>query len=244
MPAFWTDYLANPDETSFVVPPDPWSVVQIGPSLATLPGILENGDVAWRKHPHRAIDKAKGPSMDGQNPKLLGVVPAEFDLNLIIWNASQLDQLNSILPSIWPNKSTPGPAAVYGGTGIAPGNGIPGATSIVGLNLTPAALAQTDGQGVVQSDGPLLIQHPALALAQITQVLVEGWTPPVRWGGKNDVKKYVIHCIEFRPAVKKIATSPKHVSPVSVNAKILPVSGPTTPPSQNGASPAPTSSRR
>ena len=56
MPAYWTDLIANPDEAAFTNPPDAWSVVQLGPTLTYLPGILETGDIAWRRHPHRVID--------------------------------------------------------------------------------------------------------------------------------------------------------------------------------------------
>ena len=224
MPAYWTDLVQgnDPNLFSFTNPPDAWSVVYMGPNNQMLPGLLENGDIAWRKHPSRVIDRAKGPSQDGQNPKLLGIAPSEFDLPMVIWDETQLNLLNQMLPSIWPNKSTPGAAGIFAGIGVAPGNGIPGATSIVGLNLTPAALAQSGGQGVVQYDGPITIQHPALSMAGVTSVIVEGWTPPVRWQGKNDIKKYVIHCMEFRPAVKKTTSHPTVVKQPSVTHNVLP----------------------
>lgn len=233
---FWTDAIANPDPTVFGAPPDAWSVVYFGSDLQLMPGILENGDVSWRKHPHRVIDKGKKPASDGAAPKLLGVGVAEFDLKLIIWTKTQLNQLSALLPLIWPGKSSPVTITPNPQNSAAPGNGIPGAQFTLGLNLTQT----TPGGGSPpkgQRDKPVLVYHPALTMAGITQVLLEGWTPPVRYGGKNDMKMYVIHCLEYRDAVAKQATTPKSLGNTKINSKTLPAQGPQTPPSVVNAGP-------
>lgn len=237
---FWTDQLANPDPKSFTNPPDVWSLVYMGSSqLQLLPGLLENGDISWKKHPHRVIDPGKKPATDGATPKLLGVGVSHFDLKMVIHARQQLESLSQLLPNIWPNKSTPGQAGIFGNNSVAAGNGIPGATTTFGLNLTQ--VTASGGPTYIQSDGPLFISNPALALANITQVIVEGWTPPIRWQGKNDVKMYVIHCIEYRHAVKTKAVTPQQtVKPPKLAGQILVNGQPeTATPSTTGAGPLP-----
>ena len=236
---FWTDQIANPDPQVWTLPPDPWSVVYIGSNLSLLPGLLDNGDVTWRKQPHRVIDKGRKPSTDGATPKLLGFGCAEFDLKMVIHDPFQLRQLQVILGQIWVGKSSSLTISQNNpGVAIAPGMGIPGSQFTVGINLTqttPGGGSSAKGQ----RDKPLLIYHPALALAGINQFILEKWTPPVRLQGRNDVKMYVLHCLEYRDAVAKQATTPKKLGDPKINGKILPVQTAGTPPSQGGAGPSP-----
>lgn len=232
---FWTDLIANPDPASFTNPPDAWSVVFMGSNLTLIPGLLENGDVSWRKPPHRVIDHGRKPSTDGATPKLLGIGCAEFDLKLIIHAPTQLNTLAAVLPQIWPGKSSPITISPNTGTAISPGSTVPGPQFLVGLNLTQT----TPGGGSAPKggkDSPILVYHPSLALAGISQCIIEKWTPPVRWNGKNDIKMYVLHCLEFRQSNNTQTTTPVVLGP-PINVKTLPVSTPTTPPSQNGAGP-------
>lgn len=227
---FWLDQGPNYDPQSFHVAPDPWSQVLMGPNLVALPGMLENGDIRWRKHPHRNIDKGKKTSVDGADPKLQGYGVAEFDLPMIIWSRAQLAALQLILPVIWPGKSSPVTTGTPPGVAVAPGNGIPGAQGVVGLNLTQV-VPGGGSKATIPGDKPLLIQHPALTLAKISQVLMEGWTPPVRYQGRNDVKIYVLHCLEFRPGVAKQTSTPKQISNTPINARTLPPAGTSAQPS-------------
>lgn len=235
---FWTDQIANPDPIVWSLPPDPWSVVYMGSNLALLPGLLDNGDVNWRKPPHRVVDKGRKPSTDGANPKFLGFGCAEFDLKMVIHDPFQLGQLQTILPQIFPHKSTPVTITPNMGTAIAPGNGIPGAQFTVGLNLTQASPGG-GSQPAGTRDSYVLVYHPALTLAGITQCIVEKWTPPVRWQGKNDVKMYVLHCLEYRDGKAIQGVAPKQLKNPAINNKVRPTQGNTTPPSQGGSGPAP-----
>lgn len=236
---FWTDLIPNPDANSFTIPPDVWSVVYAGPGLKALPGILENGDVHWKKPPHRILQHNKSPSADGENPVYLGFGCAEFDINMVIWTRQQLATLNSYLPYIWAGKTSPVTGATNNSRPVAPGNGIPGATGTLGLNLTQVT---TGGPATLYyvTDAPMQIQHPSLTLVGINKVLVLGFTPPVRWQGKNDIKRYTLHCLEFRPAVAKSSPTPKQVKTPPINPGVLPATTAGTPPSQNAAGPSPT----
>jgi hypothetical protein len=168
---YWTDLIPNPDPQVWTLPPDPWSIVYVGANLSLLPGLLDNGDVTWRKQPHRIIDKGRKPSTDGATPKLLGFGCAEFDLRMIIHDPIQLSQLQQILAQIWIGKSSSTTISPNPGTAIAPGNGIPGAQFTVGLNLTQTT--QGGGSSPKGSrDKPILIYHPALALANTTQFIL------------------------------------------------------------------------
>lgn len=219
---FWLDQANNPDPASFTVAPDPWSIVYMGPNLVALPGLLDDGDVHWRKPPHRNIDKGKKTSVDGANPKLQGYGIAEFDLPMVIHSRGQLALLTQILQVIWPGKSSPVTTGNPPGVAVAPGNGIPGAQGVVGLNLTQV-VSGGGSKATSVGDKPILIQHPALTLAGISQVLMEGWTPPRRWKGRNDIKVYILHCMEFRPGVAKQTTTPKQIAGTPINARTLPV---------------------
>jgi hypothetical protein len=247
---FWTDTIANPDPASWRLPPDPWSVVFIGATLQLLPGLLDNGDVTWRKPPHRIIDKTHKPSTDGSDPTLLGFGTAEFELRMVIHTPAQLAALQAIIPQIFQGKSTPANPGQAGqatnGTytsqaftpmGVAPGNGIPGATTTIGLNLTQA----TPGGGFSNShrDKAVQVYHPALALAGIKQMLVEKWTPPVRWNGKNDIKMYVLHCLEHRNSTKAKTQKLTQVTDPGINNKTRPPQTTNTRPSQGSAGPMP-----
>ncbi len=227
---FWLDQGINPDPQTFTVAPDPWSIVLMGPNLVPLPGLLECGDIRWRKPPHRNIDKGKKTSTDGANPKLQGYGIAEFDLPMILSSRSQLATLQLILPGIWHGKSSPVTTGNPPGVAVAPGNGIPGAVGVVGLNLTQVVKGG-GSKAVVQGDMPLLIQHPALQLAGISQVLMEGWTPPIRYQGRNDQKVYTLHCMEYRPGVAKQTTTPKQIANQPINARTLPPAGTSAQPS-------------
>jgi hypothetical protein len=247
---FWTDLIANPDPDSWTIAPDPWSVVFVGATLQLLPGILDNGDVVWTKPPHRIIDKTHKPSTDGDDPTLLGFGTAEFDLRMVIHTSAQLDTLQATIQQIFSGKSSsanPGQAGqATNGTftsqsfnqmGIAPGNGIPGATTTIGLNLTQ----MTPGGGGFSNstkDKSVLVYHPALALVGIKQMIVERWTPPVRWQGKNDIKMYVLHCIEHNNSKKRKAKKLKEVivAPPQ-NGKTVAAQNRNTPPSQGGSGP-------
>jgi len=265
---FWTDLLpANPDPLvaqtkltengpvttitgSFYNTPDYWSVVYVGSPPQLLPGLLDNGDVTWRKPPHRVIDKTHKPSTDGTDPTLLGFGTAEFDLRLVVHTPTQLTSLQNIIPQIFRGVSTsanPGQAGqatnglvssqAFNSIGVAPGNGIPGATTTIGLNLTQTT---PGGGGFSNSrrDRAVLVFHPALALANITAMIVEKWTPPVRWNGKNDVKMYVLHCLEHRNSTKARAQKLTQVSPpVTVSQKTLPVQNKGTSPAAGGSGP-------
>jgi hypothetical protein len=235
---FWTDLLPNPDPQSFRVDPDAWSIVYAGPGLKALPGILDNGGIKWTKHPHRLLQKNKSPSADGENPVYLGFGCSEFDLDMVIWTRQQLTTLNAFLPYIWAGKTSPRTGATSNSIPVAPGNGIPGATGTLGLNLTQVTTGGAPTLYYV-TDAPMQIQHPELTMASIDKCLVLGFTPPRRWQGKNDVKMYSFHCREFRPSVSKHSVTPKQVKTPPINPGVLPVAGPGTPPSQT-ATPTPT----
>lgn len=253
---FWEQYGQNSDPYTsaqnstggasaagaFSLPPDAWSIVLAGPNLTPLPGLLD-GDIVWKKHPHRVIDRGRGPSADGQNPKILGVGCAEFEIPMVIWTPNQLSALSTLLPQIFPFKSGPGSLNTTPGTSVAPGNGIPGATQTLGLNLTsvaPGGAANPTIQAV--PGGPVLFDHPALKLVGIQAAIVEGFIPPVRWKGKSDVKVYKLICIEFRPSVARKVSSPRQIQKTSVNPKLLPqpVATGATPPSAINAGPSQT----
>lgn len=234
-PQFWTDLIPNPDPSSFAVAPDPWSIVYMGQNNQLLPGLLENGDIHWKKNPHRLMQHNKSPSADGENPVWLGFACAEFDLPLIIHKRGQLAVLNTILPSIWAGKTGPaGPGNGNTNTGDS------GATQQVGLVFNTNSKGIVSKGTLVKTDAPILVSHPALVLAGITSCLVYGFTPPIRWGGKNDIKKYTFHCREFRAGVGKATPAPKNVSSPGLNNVFkVPPGGANGSPAATQSGPAP-----
>lgn len=232
---FWTDQIANPDPASFITPPSPWDVVLM--NGAYLPGIVENGALVWRKHPHRIIQKNKAPAADGENVVWLGFAIGEFDLHMVIYTPTQLAALNDLLPSVWGGKT--GPYARSAGQSSQ----IAGAASLgnVGGSLNLTNVGPNGGPAFIayQTDGPQLVSHPELILTGITSCLVEGFTPPTKCSVQG-AKKYIFHCREFRPAKSVSAPAPQTVKPQQINKGILvPKSTALTPPSET-ATPAQT----
>lgn len=235
---FWTDLVPNPDPQSFTIPPDVWSVVYLGSNQSSpIPGILDNGDVHWKKHPHRIMQKNKSPSADGENPVWLGFAVAEFDLHMIIWTRKQLTDLQNLLPTIYPGSTGPNARTKGISTNIAAAASLGNVGA--GLNLTNVGPAGGPAYTAYATDGPQVISHPGLALVNITSCLIEGFTPPVRWGGKNDIKRYTFHCREFRPAVSKGSPTPAQVNTPPIDSRVLPATTASTRPSQNQAGPSP-----
>ena len=238
---FWTDLIPNPDPQSFTNPPDIWSVVQLGNGIGGyIPGLLQDGDIPFTKPPHRTLDRKKAPSADGENPAWLGFGCAEWDLPMIIWTPGQLQQLDALLPLIWGGKTGPqGGQGVSSAQGVAPGNGIPGATQTIGLNLT----ANTQGGATLAyvTDGPQAISHPSLTMFGITSCLILKVTPLHRFQGDNIKKRYIIHCREYRASKPVSTPTPRQpIGKAPTNPNTLPKNKPQTPPSSNASGPNPT----
>jgi hypothetical protein len=222
---YW-NVLAPINDPAFTIPPTIWDVVFYGPQKIPFPGLAEIIDCK----PKRAILKKKQPSTDGSTPTFIGYDVARFDIELRLFSPLQLQNLQIALAAIFPGKTG----------GLDSGfiyQASPSGIQAVGLNLSNVTAKSTAPSTIPQA---IQVSHPALALAGIDKMIVEGWSPPVMWNNKNDIKVCKFHCWEFRPPVNVQSKTVKNVQTAPpINQNQVPPVTPATPPSQSSAGPSP-----
>lgn len=136
-----------------------------------------------RGSPSLQIDQKKGPGHDGARLSLHGILPAEIEMTVTIWNGDQWNVFVKMVPVFWrrPTKDNKEIGAL---------------SQSLGISKTDAKLYQSS----------VAASHPALDLYGISNIIVRQPSLP-QDGPIRQTKVITIAAIESLPPTKKAPSS-------------------------------------